>query len=134
MKILADTHLVLWALTGNAKLPDIAESLMSDPQNECFCSVASIWEVAIKHMIKPDKIMMSGSDLAEKAQIAGFKILQIKSSHVVALETIIRPEEAPPHNDPFDRMLIAQAKAEHMLFITHDSLIPQYNEDCIVPV
>lgn len=134
MKILVDTHIVLWSLTGDDRLPSEAIKFMENPANELYCSVASIWEVAIKHMLHPNKIMMSGADMLEKASLVGFKILQVKGGHVAALETISRPKDAPQHNDPFDRMLIAQAKAEDMLFITHDSLIPQYNENCILHV
>ena len=64
----------------------------------------------------------------------GFSILSIQDSHVRMLETLKRAEHSKPHNDPFDRILIAQAKAEGILFVTHDSLIPDYNEDCILPV
>lgn len=134
MRILADTHIVLWSLSDDPKLPRKAREVLCDADNELYCSVASIWETTIKHMIKPDKVMMSGSELAEKAMLAGFKILRIESSHVASLETIFRPKNVPPHNDPFDRMLIAQAKSEGMVFVTHDSLIPQYDEQCIMPV
>ena len=60
--------------------------------------------------------------------------MAIRDEHVWALETVKRPADAPRHNDPFDRMLTAQAKAEGMLFITHDALLPDYHEKCIVAV
>jgi PIN domain nuclease of toxin-antitoxin system len=58
----------------------------------------------------------------------------MRDKHVFALETITRAAGAPPHHDPFDRMLIAQAKAENMSLITHDSQLPYYEEKCIIPV
>lgn len=61
-------------------------------------------------------------------------MLPVCDQHVYELETLTREEGAPPHNDPFDRILISQAKADGMKFVTHDSLIPQYNEGCIVTV
>ena len=131
MKVLADTHLILWALTGDAKLPEEARVIMANATNSVFCSAASVWEVAIKHMSRPDKIMMSGSDMIAKCQQAGFVFLPIQPNHIQALEKLIKRDDAPPHNDPFDRILIAQAKAEGMMLITHDSLIPYYTEDCI---
>ncbi len=134
MKILADTHIVLWSVMDGGKLSKEATNVISDSKNELFCSVASIWEIAIKHMSKPEKMILSGADFALKAELAWYKILEIKSHHIEALETLHRLEAAPPHNDPFDRMLIAQAKAEEMVFITHDSLIPQYCEDFILSV
>ena len=60
--------------------------------------------------------------------------MEMRDKHVFALETIKREENAPLHHDPFDRMLIAQAKAENLSFVTHDSLLPYYGEKCIVPV
>ena len=60
--------------------------------------------------------------------------VEIRNKHVFTLETIKRKEGVPPHHDPFDRLLIAQAKAEKMSFLTHDSLIPYYEEQCIVQV
>lgn len=59
-------------------------------------------------------------------------MLVIRDDHVYALETLLRTENAPRHNDPFDRIMIAQAKAEHLDFITHDSLLTYYNEECIL--
>ena len=134
MKVLVDTHIILWALTGDDNLSKEARGILTDPANALYCSVASAWEVTIKHMMRPDKMLMAGSELLRNVRLAGFTILPIKSDHVTALETLSRSENAPPHKDPFDRMLIAQAKAENMVFITHDSLIPQYNEACVLPV
>ena len=78
MKILVDTHIVLWSLTGDSKLPLEAIRFLESPANELFFSVASIWEVAIKHMLHPDKMIMSGADLTEKASLAGFELLHLK--------------------------------------------------------
>ena len=58
----------------------------------------------------------------------------MKDRHVFALETLKRPEDAPRHNDPFDRILVSQAKAENMVLLTHDSMIPYYGERCIMSV
>ena len=60
--------------------------------------------------------------------------LEIRDKHVFAVETLTRPENAPRHADPFDRMLVAQAKAERMTLLTHDALIPYYEEKCILAV
>ena len=82
----------------------------------------------------PENVQFTGSELAGFCEEAGFLPVEMRIRHVYALETLEREEEAPPHHDPFDRMLIAQAKTENMLFLTHDSLLPFYNEKCIVPV
>ena len=75
-----------------------------------------------------------GFVIAAFCEEAGFYSIDMKEKHVFSLETLNRSDKSPPHNDPFDRMLVAQAKAEDMYFITHDSLIPYYNEKCIVKV
>ena len=64
----------------------------------------------------------------------GYLVLPILNKHVSALETLKRSENAPRHNDPFDRIMVAQAKAEGFMFLTHDSLIPYYDEPFIISV
>lgn len=97
-------------------------------------STASVWKVTIKHMAKPEKMKVTGRQLAQHCVALGFKMLPITDDHVRFLETLKRREGSAPHHDPFDRIMIAQAKAENLLFITHDSLIPDYEEPCIVAV
>ncbi|MBD5460990.1 MAG: type II toxin-antitoxin system VapC family toxin [Lachnospiraceae bacterium] len=96
MRILLDTHIALWALTDTTKLSEDVIHMLESGKNEVYYSIASVWEIAIKHKI--------------------------------------RPEQMPIHNDPFDRILLAQAKYEKLSFITHDSLIPYYRENCIMSV
>ncbi|MCM1189499.1 MAG: type II toxin-antitoxin system VapC family toxin [bacterium] len=96
MKVLIDTHIALWALIDDPKMPTQAGKILMDENNEIYYSTASVWEVAIKHCIRPD--------------------------------------DAPKHNDPFDRLLICQSKTEGMKFLTHDLLLSDYNEDCIIYV
>lgn len=132
MKILLDTHILLWALTGNAKLPEKVEEIILSKDNDIYYGTASVWEVAIKHSLHSDKMPVSGVDFSEYCQKAGYEMLSISDEHVYALETLSRKENAPKHNDPFDRIMIAQAKREEMYFFTHDALLPFYNEKCIV--
>ena len=94
----------------------------------------SVWEIAIKHAIHPENVKFSGEEFMRYCIEAGFVTTDLKDVHIVALEKLKREESAPPHKDPFDRMLIAQAKSEGMLFLTHDSLLPFYNEKCILYV
>ena len=134
MNILLDTHILLWTIIDDQKLSDIARDFILDAENIIYYSTASIWEITIKHMNHPDRMIISGNELSQLAKAAGYMPLPILEKHVFLLETLKRAEEAPPHNDPFDRILIAQAKAENMLFLTHDTLISYYNEKCIVVV
>ena len=132
MNLLLDTHILIWALNDDPRLPQKAKDLIMNEDNTIFYSPVSIWEVSIKHAIHPDKVRFTGKELAQFCEDAGYISVELHDSHVFALETLMRSNDAPQHNDPFDRMLIAQAKAEHMSFVTHDSLLPYYNEKCIV--
>lgn len=134
MKVLLDTHVLLWAITGSEKLSEQAKKIILSRENDVFYSTASVWEVSIKHSIHPENMPVSGVKFAQYCQTAGYEMLSIRDEHVYALETLTRKENAPKHNDPFDRIMIAQAKAEEMCFLTHDSLIPFYNEECIMPI
>ncbi len=134
MKLLLDTHILIWALNDDPRLPKKARELLLKPGNSIYYSVVSIWEVAIKHAIHPGNVAFTGRELAQFCNDAGFLPLNMQEKHVFSLETIERGNDAPPHNDPFDRMLIAQAKTEKMRFLTHDSLLPYYKEPCILPV
>lgn len=134
MNLLLDTHILIWALNEDPRLPVKARTLILDPDNAIYYSPVSIWEVAIKHAIHPEHIVFTGKELSQYCQEAGFLPVEMRDKHVYALETLTRSAGAPAHHDPFDRMLVAQAKAENLSFLTHDSLIPYYDEKCIIPV
>ena len=134
MKLLLDTHIVLWALTDDPKLPAIARRLIEDESNDIYVSAASAWEVSIKHAAHPDKMLIDSTAYIGYCIDAGFRQLPISHVHVSVLETLQRPEGSPQHNDPFDRIMLAQAKFEEMLFITRDALMADYNEPCIMTV
>ncbi|MBR6922991.1 MAG: type II toxin-antitoxin system VapC family toxin [Oscillospiraceae bacterium] len=134
MRILLDTHIILWAMNGNNELSGIARDLISDPSNDVFYSIASVWEVTIKHIAHPDKMLITGAQFSENCKKMGFAKLSIREEHILLLDQLRRSENSKPHNDPFDRLLICQAKAEGLRFMTHDSLIPDYNEECVLSV
>lgn len=134
MKLLLDTHIILWALDDNPKLSEQAKALIMDAGNDVFYSSASVWETTIKYMSKPDRIRLSGSKLSELCRKMGYQMLPITDKHVGTLETLVFHSEHQVHNDPFDRIMIAQAKADGMKFVTHDSKIPFYNESCVIAV
>jgi len=134
MRILIDTHIAIWAVMNDPKLPERAKDIILDEENEIFYSTASVWEITIKHMLHPDKLRISGSLLEKGCEDNGYFVLPIFNKHVSALETLRRPENAPRHNDPFDRIMVAQAKVENLKFLTHDSLVPYYEEPFIILV
>ena len=90
--------------------------------------------MAIKHSIHPNQIPVSETDFIKYCNQAGYKLLSLEEKHILTLHTLCHRENAPKHNDPFDKMLLSQAKAEDIKFITHDSLIPYYDEPCVLSV
>ena len=134
MNLLLDTHIAIWALNDDPALSDKARELMLDPDNTIYYSTVSVWEVLLKHIRRPDNIPFDEMDFAEGCRAAGYVPLSLADKHVLAVRTLARPETIKEHNDPFDRLLLAQAKVENLSFLTHDELIPGYDEKCIVPV
>ena len=134
MRLLLDTHIALWALSDDPRLPGRARLLIQNEGNGVAVSAASVWEVAIKHAAHPDKMLVGGAEFMALCVEAGFTELPVAGRHVAALESLSRPAGAPAHNDPFDRIMLAQAKADGLLFITRDALIVGYGEDCVLPV
>ncbi len=131
MKLLLDTHILLWALADDAKLPDVARRAILDTSNQLFFSTVSVWEVALKHGKQPDTLPVTGDEFATYCRQAGYQELPLRERHVAALEMLGYPSGGTPHRDPFDHILIAQTKAEGMRFVTHDSSIALYDDPCI---
>ncbi len=134
MKILLDTHIAIWSVLDSDELSDAAKAMILDENNEIYYSVASVWEITIKHMVHPETFLYSGKHLEKGCEENGFVSLPIFNKHAAELETLVRPKDAPPHKDPFDRILPAQAKSEGMKFMTHDALILYYNESFVIRV
>lgn len=132
MRVLIDTHIALWALMDDPKMPKEAEKILMDENNEIYYSTASVWEVAIKHSIRPDDMIVDGRLFEKGCEDNGYKVLPIFNCHTFVLDSLKRPDDAPKHNDPFDRLLICQSKTEGMKFLTHDSLLSGYDEECII--
>lgn len=127
MRYLLDTHVFLWWVTDNNKLPENARALISDKRNELFLSSASVWEIMIKSKIgKIDLPTDPQKFLKKQVKLNYITILNITIEH--SLATYNLPEI---HKDPFDRMLIAQAIVEKMTIVTSDSFIKQYNVQTI---
>ena len=131
-EILLDTHMILWAMLDDPKLNDKMRNIIMDPNNTIYYSIASMWEIQIKYDIK--KMPISGIEFMHYCEQSGYHKLPIDDLHVVELAGLERDESAPYHNDPFDRILLSQAKAEGFTFLTHDPLFRGYNEPCLVEV
>lgn len=134
MNLLLDTHIAIWALNDDPMLSRKARELLLDEGNTIYYSTVSVWEVLLKHAKNPAHLALSAADFSKYCRQAGFYPLRLSDKHILAIESLRRPAHAKPHNDPFDRLLLAQAKVENLAFITHDSLIPDYEEKCIISV
>ena len=121
MKLLLDTHLLLWAAGTPERLSADAAGLINDQNNELFFSAASIWEVAIKSTLDRDDFQVSSRLLRRGLLDNGYSELPIMSEHAVAIDAL-----PPIHKDPFDRILIAQASVEGITLLTSDSIVIQY--------
>ncbi len=131
MKILLDTHIVLWAITDNEKIPHNFIKIINNPENDIYYSLVSVWEIAIKHYIKPELMPISEEQFVDSCFMSGFKQLTVNTNHIFNIKNLKRDSNAPKHNDPFDRLLISQAITDNFLFLTHDALLSYYNESCI---
>lgn len=131
-EILLDTHMILWAILEDSRLNDEMRKIILNPDNTIYYSIASMWEVQIKHALK--KLPISGVEFMHYCEQSGYHKLPIDDLHVAELAGLERDESAPYHNDPFDRILLSQAKAEGFSFVTHDPLFRGYNEPFLVEV
>ena len=136
MKLLLDTHIALWALGDSRKLPRQLSNRLVDNANQVYVSLASIWEVAIKHsIIRPDgrrRLGVGPSELLQSIAEAGFQLLDLTAAHCQAVALLpyrINPRTGQAHADPFDRMLVAQALAEPMRLITADAALAPHAVD-----
>ncbi|WP_050465658.1 type II toxin-antitoxin system VapC family toxin [Herbaspirillum autotrophicum] len=121
MKLLLDTHILLWAAGQPDRLSSAATALLEAPENELFFSAASLWEIAIKHSLGRDDFKVDASVLRRGLLDNGYSELPIVSEHAITVRTL-----PPIHKDPFDRMLIAQAMVEGITLLTADALVAQY--------
>ena len=134
MKILLDTHIAVWALLDKGDLSHEARKIILDPSNIIFYSPVSTWEIHLKHRRHPENMEMDAPDFIHYCHETGLVPLNLCDKHVAAVLTLVRPEDAPEHKDPFDRLLLAQAKAENIMFLTHDSRMSFYNEPFVICV
>jgi len=121
VNILLDTHIALWAITDSPRLPRQAREWIAAPEQTIWISVASIWEIAIKHALGRGDMPVSSQDALRWFFQSGYRLLPIEAKHAVAVEDL-----PAHHNDPFDRLLVAQAFVEPMRLVTHDPLLALY--------
>jgi PIN domain nuclease of toxin-antitoxin system len=121
MKLLLDTHLLLWAAGQPERLSPAARALLDDQQNELLFSPANLWEIAIKRQLNRDDFRVDPRLLYRGLLDNAYSELPITSEHTIAIDSL-----PPIHKDPFDRILIAQSIAEGILLLTADPVVAQY--------
>ncbi len=126
MNLLLDTHVALWAITDSPKLPKKARELIESPKTAVWISAASVWEIAIKHALGRGDMPVSSQDAVRYFHESGYRFLPVEVEHAVAVEDM-----AAHHQDPFDRILVAQALVEPMRLMTHDPVVARYSDTII---
>ena len=121
MKLLLDTHLLLWAAGEPGRLPARARALIKDPANELIFSAASLWEIVIKCGLGRADFRVDPRLLRRGLLDNSYGELPVTSEHAVAVESL-----PPLHKDPFDRILVAQATVEGIALLTVDPVVAQY--------
>jgi PIN domain nuclease of toxin-antitoxin system len=121
VRVLLDTHLVLWTSVRPDLLPDVARLLLDDPDNELFFSVTNIWEVAIKRGLGRPDFQVDPAVLRRGLLENGYGELTITSDHAIAVGLLPHI-----HRDPFDRLLVAQATVEAITLLTTDPIVARY--------
>ena len=125
MRLLLDTHILLWCLEGGENLSDQARQIISSA-DAVYASAANIWEIVIKTSTGKLKIQLDPKDLIQTIVDSGFEMLSIKPEHALKLMDL-----SNFHRDPFDRILIAQSLVEPLHLVTSDSLVAKYSGNII---
>ncbi len=118
MKLLLDTHVLLWALADPERIAEPVRRKLRSRRNTVFVSVASSWEMEIKRALGK---LSTPDDLEEQLRTVGFGELDVRLRHVRALRSL-----PALHRDPFDRMLVAQALADGLVLVTADEIVARY--------
>lgn len=127
MIVLLDTHYLIWALNGDRRLTGRALDLIADPGQPVAVSIVSLWEMAIKSSLGKLELKEGVEGVVAKLPEMGFDLLGLRELHVAMVATL-----PLHHRDPFDRMLIAQAKHEGMHLLTADPHFAAYGVPVIV--
>ncbi len=119
MRLLLDTHAFLWIVGEPERLGPVARTALAEPAGEAFVSVASAWEIAIK--VASGKLDFPAANFEADVERAGYEALPILAPHALAAGALPRH-----HDDPFDRVLLAQARLEGLTLVTADRALAAY--------
>lgn len=123
MKLLLDTHILLWAANDPQRLSEATRALLLEPANTLYFSAVSLWEIVIKRGLGRSDLIVDPHRLRRLLLVNGYTELAVTSEHILQVDRL-----PPLHKDPFDRLLIAQAQIEALLLITVDHMVVQYHD------
>lgn len=123
MNLLLDTHLLLWAASEPQRLSAKARALLLDPSNQLVFSSASLWEITSKNGLERSDFNVDPRRLWRMLLVNGYREISVTSEHTVAVNDL-----PPLHRDPFDRILVAQARVEGLTLLTADKMVAKYGE------
>ncbi len=127
MNLLLDTHVFLWLRNAPEKIPQKVLDLYEDIHNDVYLSMVSVWEIQIKNQLGKLELDLPINELIEQQCLKnGLQILAIETAHIYALKDL--PFH---HNDPFDRLILAQAQLENLKLVSADTVFHRYNTDLI---
>lgn len=126
MNLILDTHIAIWFVADSDQLPKSAKQHIENPANHCFISIATLWEMGIKHSLGKLKLKTELKKIFELFSDSGFILLPITPEHILTNTSL-------PfyHRDPFDRLIIAQAKREDFTLISKDREFENYDINLI---
>ena len=122
MRFLLDTHLLLWAVASSKRLPRDVRDLLDDNSNDAYFSAASIWEIAIKSALRRKDFRVDVAALEKALPEMGLMELPVRAAHAAGVAQL-----PAIHQDPFDRLLIAQSIAEPLTLVSNDALLERYS-------
>lgn len=123
MRYLLDTHTLYWALFEPKNLDPRVQTLIQESDSTFCVSTTSLWEIEIKRHKRPQSLNCTGAEIFKACEGAGFEILPVKPEHALSVGDFIAQEI---HNDPFDHLLLATAKVEQLILLTHDATLAKY--------
>ncbi|OGA01689.1 MAG: twitching motility protein PilT [Betaproteobacteria bacterium RIFCSPLOWO2_02_FULL_64_12] len=121
MRLLLDTHFLLWSMAASRRLSAEVREVLTDPENDVFYSAASIWEIAIKSALRRRDFRVDLPRLLRALPRAGFAELPVSAAHAARVASL-----PALHKDPFDRLLVAQALVEPLVLFTNDAQLGRY--------
>lgn len=127
MRVLLDTSVAIWSICDTQRIPDLVLEYISDEKNEIFVSIASVWEVAIKNISKPNKIPIKVKEFISYCNLLNFNFLPIKLNHIISLNNLKYKNNEFVHKDPFDNIIVAQSIVEELKLYTSDKVLSNYS-------